>query len=114
MLSHQPTLNYRSFLQLVASLFIFGLATIFAPFAGAQTGHVMNGVGPTDQAMSGAGMAAPQDALTALHWNPASLFALPGKSLDFGFQLMMPTGNIESSVQAGAFGPAFGPPVTMS
>jgi len=27
---------------------------------------------------------------------------------------MMPTGSISSSVQAGAFGPAFGPPVTMS
>jgi len=79
----------------------------------AQTGHVMNGVGPIDQAMGGAGMAAPQDALTALHWNPASLFALPGTSFDVGLQLMMPTGSITSSVQAGAFGPAFGPPATL-
>jgi long-chain fatty acid transport protein len=79
----------------------------------AQTGHVMNGVGPIDQAMGGAGMAAPQDALTALHWNPASLFAVPGTSFDLGIQLMMPTGSISSSVQANAFGPPFGPPATL-
>jgi len=79
----------------------------------AQTGHVLNGVGPIDQGMSGAGMAAPQDALTALHWNPAAIFAVPGKTLDIGIQLMMPTSTLTSSVQAGAFGPAFGPPVTM-
>ena len=85
-----------------------------APLAHAQTGHVLNGVGPIDQGMSGAGMAAPQDALTALHWNPAAIVTLPGHTFDLGIQLMMPTSTITSSVQAGAFGPAFGPPVTMS
>lgn len=72
--------------------------------AAAQSGHVMNGVGPIDQGLSGAGMAAPQDALTALHWNPASLFAVPGRSLDIGLQVMKPTGAIRSTVEAGAFG----------
>lgn len=81
--------------------------------ANAQTGHVLNGVGPIDQGMSGAGMAAPQDALTALHWNPAAIFAVPGKTLDAGIQLMMPTSSLSSSVQAGALG-AFGPPQTLS
>ena len=79
----------------------------------AQTGHVLNGVGPIDQGMSGAGMAAPQDALTALHWNPAAIFAVPGKTLDIGLQLMMPTSTLSSSVQAGALGP-FGPPQTLA
>lgn len=82
--------------------------------AQAQSGHVLNGVGPIDQGMSGAGMAAPQDALTALHWNPAAIFAVPGKTLDIGLQMMMPSSTITTTVQAGAFGPAFGPPVTMS
>ncbi len=79
----------------------------------AQSGHVMNGAGPVDQSMSGAGMAAPRDAQTALHWNPAALFTVPGTSLDISLQYMMPSSTITSSVQAGAFGPAFGPPVTM-
>ncbi|NND70290.1 MAG: hypothetical protein HKN43_01795, partial [Rhodothermales bacterium] len=79
----------------------------------AQSGHVMNGVGPIDQGMAGSGMAVPQDALTALHWNPASIMMLPGQSLDVGLQLMMPTGNITSTVQQGAFGP-LGPEVTLT
>ena len=94
-----PTLLIALFLVTIPSL--------------AQTGHVLNGVGPIDQGMSGAGMAAPQDALTALHWNPAAIFTVPGKTLDIGIQIMMPTSTITSSVQAGAFGPQFGPPVTM-
>lgn len=89
-------------------------ALLLALPAQAQTGHVLNGVGPIDQGMSGAGMAAPQDALTALHWNPAAIFAVPGKTLDIGLQMMMPSSTITTTVQAGAFGPGFGPPVTMS
>lgn len=81
------------------------LALVLASLpATAQTGHVLNGVGPIDQGLSGAGMAHPQDALTALHWNPASLFAIPGKSLDFSLQVMKPTGTLSSSVETGAFG----------
>ncbi|MFT5145070.1 MAG: hypothetical protein ACI80V_003030 [Rhodothermales bacterium] len=49
-------------------------------------------------------MAAPRNALTALHWNPASLFALPGSSFDVALQIMKPTGALQSGVQAGAFG----------
>lgn len=96
------------------TIFTFLVIALLAAPSWAQTGHVLNGVGPIDQGMSGAGMAAPQDALTALHWNPAAVFAVPGKTLDIGIQLMMPTSTLTSSVQAGAFGPAFGPPVTMS
>lgn len=81
------------------------LFSVAMPAALGQSGHVMNGVGPVDQAMSGAGMAAPSDALTALHWNPAAITRLPGNRLDVSLQLMMPSGSITSSVQAGAFGP---------
>ena len=78
----------------------------------AQSGHVMNGVGPVDQAMSGAGMAAPSDALTALHWNPAVITTLSADRLDVSLQLMMPSGTITSSVGAGAFGP-MGPEIAL-
>jgi len=88
--------------------------TLSASMSFGQTGHVLNGVGPIDQGMSGAGMAAPQDALTALHWNPAAILARPGKTLDIGLQLMMPTSTVTSEVQQGAFGPGFGPPVLLS
>jgi long-chain fatty acid transport protein len=100
--------RFPALFLLVSALFLL------VPVSRAQTGHVLNGVGPIDQGMSGAGMAAPQDALTALHWNPAAMVTKPGCTLDVGIQLMMPTGTITSTVQAGAFGPQFGPPVTMS
>ena len=54
-------------------------------------------------------MAAPQDALSALHWNPTSIAAFSGRSLDVSLQLMMPDGRISSTVEAGAFGPQMGP-----
>ena len=86
------------------------LASLFlATSSMAQTGHVLNGVGPIDQGMSGAGMAAPQDALTALHWNPAAIVQVPGQTFDLGIQFMMPTSTITSSVQQGAFGPSVWP-----
>jgi long-chain fatty acid transport protein len=93
------------------SLFLVSLFMVIS--VAAQSGHVMNGVGPIDQGMAGSGMAAPQDALTALHWNPASILALPGRSFDVGLQLMMPTGSLSSTVQQGAFGP-MGPSVTLT
>ena len=38
----------------------------------AQSGHVLDAVGPVNQSMGGAGTAMPLDAMGALHWNPAS------------------------------------------
>jgi long-chain fatty acid transport protein len=78
-----------------------------------QSGHVLNGVGPVDQAMSGAGMAYPQEVSAALHWNPASISALPGSAVGISTQLLFPTTTLSSTVNQGAFGP-FGPPITLS
>lgn len=91
----------KRFFSLLGTLSL--IAFLAVPVQG-QSGHIMNGVSPLDQGMSGAGMAAPQDALTALHWNPASIFAVPGRTLDLSLQLMMPSGSLQSTVQTGAFG----------
>lgn len=80
----------------------------------AQVGHVLSGVGPVDQSWSGAGMANPQDALGALHWNPASISHLETTSLTVSLQLLFPTGDIASTVNQGAFGPPFGPSATLT
>lgn len=89
------------------------LVVLTVPHARAQSGHVLNGVGPVDQAMSGAGMAMPQDALTALHWSPAGIVDISGNNLALSLQVMQPTGTISSTVNAGAFGD-FGPGATLS
>lgn len=83
------------------------------PFAFAQTGHVLNGVGPTDQSWSGAGMAAPRDGLAALHWNPASITTFDASQLDASLQLMVPTTDLTSSIEPGAMGPG-APPIRLS
>ena len=90
------------------------VAALLVGTAQAQVGHVLSGVGPVDQAWSGAGTANPQDALGALHWNPAAITSLEGTSLNFSLQLLFPTGDIASTVNQGALGPQFGPPATLS
>jgi len=53
---------------------VLGMALLFtASIAWGQAGHVLNGVGPVDQGMAGAGMAIPQDVLSMLHWNPGAI-----------------------------------------
>jgi long-chain fatty acid transport protein len=86
------------------------LAASLVPAAMAQSGHVLNGVGPIDQAMAGAGMAAPQEALVPVHWNPAAVAFSKESRLDLSIQFMQPTGSIESSVSQGGFGTAPSPP----
>ncbi len=81
--------------------------------AQAQVGHTLSGVGPVDQALSGAGTANPQDILGALHWNPASITRFGTSELSLGVQLLFPTSDLNSSVSAGAFGPMFGPPMDL-
>jgi long-chain fatty acid transport protein len=81
--------------------------------ARAQYGVVLSGVGPVNQAMGGAAVAAPLDALGTLHWNPAAISGLPHSEVAFGAGLLYPQTRLSSAVAAGALGPA-GPPVPLS
>ncbi|HMB91943.1 MAG TPA: outer membrane protein transport protein [Rhodothermales bacterium] len=96
--------------RLQASLVALGAVVFF--FMGtipamAQVGHVLSGVGPVDQSWAGAGTANPQDALGALHWNPASITTLQTSSLNASLQLLVPTGTLSSTADPNAFGPGF-------
>ena len=71
---------------------------LLAGAAAAQTGHVLNGIGPVNQSMAGASTAAPVDAAGALMWNPASISALERSEFEFGFELLVPTARVRSSV----------------
>jgi long-chain fatty acid transport protein len=51
-------------------------------------GPVVTGVGPVNRSMAGAGTAAPLEAIGALHWNPASISALPHSEMSFGVELL--------------------------
>ena len=99
-------------LQRIA-LVMTAVAALSTSGAFAQAGHVLNGVGPADQAWSGAGMAVPQDALSALQWNPATVTMIENNQLDVSLQLLFPTGKLSSFVRQGAFG-EMGPPQDVS
>jgi len=62
-------------------------------------GPTLTGVGPINRSMGGAGTAAPLDAIGALHWNPASISALPTNEVSFGFEAILT--DIELSTTVG-------------
>ncbi|MCA9081226.1 MAG: outer membrane protein transport protein [Planctomycetaceae bacterium] len=70
----------------------------------AQVGHILDAVGAVNQSMGGAGTGLPLDSIGALHWNPASIGALPQSEVAFSFMGFSPTSRLSSTVQADAFG----------
>ena len=88
--------------RLLQSLLLGVSATILAASATAQTGHVLNGVGPVNQSMAGASTAAPLDASGAIQWNPAALSGLSSSQIQFGMEVLMPEVSLESEVSAPA------------
>ncbi len=90
---------------LIAAIgFCLSFVTMASPLP-AQTGHLLDAVGPINQSMGGAGVAMPLDAMGALYWNPASISGLDSSEIGFAFQLYSPQTRLSSSVQANAFGP---------
>jgi long-chain fatty acid transport protein len=68
----------------------------------AATGIYLQGIGPVNRSMGSAAVAAPIDAIGALHWNPASISGMPRSELSFGLELLLPDSEITSTI------PAFG------
>ena len=72
--------------------------TLTALPAWAGNGHVLHGIGATNSAMGGAGVALPNDALGALHLNPALLADLEGSNFEFSAEYNKAKNAVESSV----------------
>jgi long-chain fatty acid transport protein len=81
---------------LLAALMVGGIAQTFAPSAGAQ-GIVVPGVGPINRSMAGTATAAPLDAAGAIHWNPATMSALPSSEVVIGFELLYLSTHVETA-----------------
>ncbi len=81
------------------------------PVAG--QGIALRGVGPINESMGGVAVGCPLDATGAIHWNPASISGLPCSEMDFGVELLLPTTQLSSRIDAGALGPG-NPPITLS
>jgi len=85
----------RIITALFAGLFIFS----FASLSFATNGDNLMAIGPIARSMGGVGVAAPQDAISAVFANPAAMCFgpyCPGSEVNFGGTLFMP--KIESSI----------------
>jgi long-chain fatty acid transport protein len=75
-------------------LCIVSLVLTLGPSAHATNGTNLIGIGPISRAMGGAGVAAPQDATSAIFANPAAMCFgpyCPGSSVDFAGTIFVPT-----------------------
>ena len=74
----------------------FIICLLLVPAAMATNGTNLIGIGPISRAMGGGGVAAPQDAVSAIFANPAAMCFgpyCPGSSVDFAGTLFNPTVN---------------------
>lgn len=85
-------MNRKGFALLVA-------AALSAAPAWAGNGHILHGIGATNSAMGGAGVALPNDAIGALHLNPALLARIDGHRFEFSAEQADAQNAVESSVQ---------------
>jgi long-chain fatty acid transport protein len=77
------------------SLLVLLAAVLPAP---AQQGVLVDGVGPINQSMGGAAVAAPIDSAGALYWNPAGISGLQHTEMEFGLGLLLPQSRLASGV----------------
>jgi len=61
-------------------------------------GPIITGVGAVNRSFGGAGTAAPLEAITALHWNPGAITALPESQVTFGAEVLLPHLELGSNV----------------
>ena len=79
--------------KLFTVLVVVALVATLSPAAFATNGTQLIGIGPTSRAMGGVGIAAPQDAISAVFANPAGMCFgpyCPSSQFDFAGTIFMP------------------------
>jgi long-chain fatty acid transport protein len=92
--------------KLFVALTVIALAALAAPVAMATNGDNLIGVGPTSRAMGGVGIAAPQDAISAVFANPAAMCFgpyCPSSEFNFAGTLFAPKVETKITNFAGTF-----------
>jgi long-chain fatty acid transport protein len=88
--------------KLFTVLAVVALVATLSPVALATNGTQLIGIGPTSRAMGGVGIAAPQDAISAVFSNPAGMCFgpyCPSSQFDFAGTIFMPEPKAEASGQ---------------
>jgi long-chain fatty acid transport protein len=88
----------RALRLLAAAALVAWVAAATPPPAAAGNGHFLHGVGAVNDALGGAGVAFPNDALGALNLNPALLARLDGYQFQFSLENVGQDNAVESRV----------------
>ena len=88
----------RSLGATASALLALGFCLVSARPAAAGNGHFLHGVGAVNSALGGAGVALPNDALGALHLNPALLARLDGSRFQFSIESLDQKNAVESHI----------------
>ena len=92
----------------VLSLLFYAAGPAFA-----GDGHFLQGIGPLNSSIGGAGTALFLDPLGMMAWNPAGAVTFEKTRLYVALELFSPAVGVSSQVDRGAFAPGF-PPFTLS
>ncbi|MEJ2253621.1 MAG: outer membrane protein transport protein [Nitrospirota bacterium] len=88
--------------RILCILLVCGMVAVLAPTAQATNGDNLIAVGPIARAMGGVGIAAPQDAISAVFSNPAAMCFgpyCPGSEVNFAGTLFMPSPEGKITIQ---------------
>jgi len=88
----------RRFLPLLITM----IAAIAFPALAQGQGILLPWAGSVNQSMGGAGTALPQDAISAVYWNPAAMANMESSELSTSLGMLFPVLETESSVGFGA------------
>jgi len=92
--------------KLFTVLVVVAIVATLSPVALATNGQQLIGIGPTARAMGGVGIAAPQDAISAVMANPAGMCFgpyCPSSQFDFAGTLFMPEPKAEVTASGQTF-----------
>src|SRR4051794_37195272 len=91
----------RFLARIALNIAAYGAMLSAAHYAYGQ-GILMPSVGPVNQSMGGATVAAPIDSIGSIAWNPAAISGLPTSEVAVGLGLVLPKSSLSSAI------PAFG------
>jgi len=104
--------THKSLRRFFTSGFAFICLILSLPSALRSQGIYLTGVGPVNQSMAGAAVAAPLDSAGALAWNPATMSGLQQSEMEIGLGFVLPTTEL-SSQAFGLAGSTVGEPGVM-
>lgn len=89
--------------QIRRLILAFGFLSLFSPIFSANDalyaqGVMFRGAGAVNQSMGGAGVACPLSATGALYWNPATMSAFSGTTVDVDLGIALANSSISSTV----------------